>query len=125
MTSYVTKAEEMVSAESKQKVEDDCYPGPSSQSSQSSQYSHDSDVESISSTNSSGKDSTENLSDTEAGSSRPINESRICKICFTAEICKLFFPCGHLIACTECAKYIKTCPICRALITRTIHIYFS
>ena len=46
-----------------------------------------------------------------------------CKICFQRENDAVLFPCKHNIVCTECAKVIKECPICRKEIEQWIQIY--
>lgn len=41
------------------------------------------------------------------------SEDLLCKICFKENIRMAFLPCGHAIACTECAGTINSCAICR------------
>ena len=38
-----------------------------------------------------------------------------CKICYQSEINTVFVPCGHIVACSECAERLqeKPCPICK------------
>lgn len=45
---------------------------------------------------------------------------RICKICMDKEFSSVFVPCGHLIACNDCAANIMQCPLCRRQITGVI-----
>ncbi|XP_014475723.1 PREDICTED: death-associated inhibitor of apoptosis 1-like isoform X2 [Dinoponera quadriceps] len=123
--SYVAKVELSIDAESETehgKFDEENYlpgsPGPSSQG------NDDSGVESISSNNSSIKDSNENLFDAEAGCSKSLSDSRICKICFDGEISQLFLSCGHLLTCADCAKCIKICPVCRTFITKQMKVIF-
>ncbi|AAZ67406.1 ihibitor of apoptosis (iap) [Trichoplusia ni single nucleopolyhedrovirus] len=48
-----------------------------------------------------------------------------CKICFSKEINACYIPCGHVVACIECAWSIPDCPICRKAFTNVIKIYFG
>ncbi|XP_032681186.1 E3 ubiquitin-protein ligase XIAP-like [Odontomachus brunneus] len=125
--SCVAKVEQSVDKRGEAKhikfAEEDHLPGPSSQS---SRYSDDSAVESMSSNNSSINGSNENLSDTKTEScSKPISDTRMCKICFDAEVSQLFLPCSHLVTCVNCAKCIKTCPMCREFVTGQMKVFFS
>jgi predicted DNA-binding WGR domain protein len=36
-----------------------------------------------------------------------------CKICMDGNIWGAFMPCGHLVACEDCAPRMADCPICR------------
>ncbi|KAL8776221.1 MAG: hypothetical protein Q9203_003422 [Teloschistes exilis] len=40
-------------------------------------------------------------------------EMQICKICYENEIDAVFYDCGHVVACEECARQVDHCPICR------------
>ncbi|CAG2179484.1 unnamed protein product, partial [Oppiella nova] len=43
-----------------------------------------------------------------------VEDSRLlCKICLDREIGVVFLPCGHQLACTQCAPCVADCPICR------------
>ena len=53
------------------------------------------------------------------------NNERNCKVCMMNEITILFTPCGHLVACKECASSLFQCPICRNKIIRIIKVYYS
>nr|AGE61301.1 IAP-3 [Chrysodeixis chalcites nucleopolyhedrovirus]AGE61749.1 IAP-3 [Chrysodeixis chalcites nucleopolyhedrovirus] len=48
-----------------------------------------------------------------------------CKICFSREIDACYIPCGHAVACIECAWSVPDCPICRNSFTNVIKIYFG
>jgi len=39
-----------------------------------------------------------------------------CKVCLEKEVSRVFQPCGHLTCCTDCAKMLRECPICRVTI---------
>lgn len=54
-----------------------------------------------------------------------LQDSFLCKICMDREMGIGFQPCGHLIACVECAQTMKICPLCRATVTDKIRIYVS
>ncbi|XP_022249892.1 putative inhibitor of apoptosis isoform X2 [Limulus polyphemus] len=46
-----------------------------------------------------------------------LRDQRICKICMDQELGTVFLPCGHLLACPQCAPALKHCPLCRKEIT--------
>lgn len=49
----------------------------------------------------------------------------ICKICLLKPYEIVFVPCGHILACSECARnFSKCCPLCRSKIEKKIKIYF-
>ena len=55
-----------------------------------------------------------------------INSTKnICKICLEKEVNRLFLPCRHLAACEQCAILLKSCHICRSLITSVVNISYS
>ncbi|XP_033118158.1 baculoviral IAP repeat-containing protein 7-like [Anneissia japonica] len=56
---------------------------------------------------------------------RVLRDKRTCKICMDNEINVLFTPCGHLVACEQCARSIQICPICRMPIKTCIKTYLS
>ncbi|XP_053389436.1 baculoviral IAP repeat-containing protein 7-like [Mercenaria mercenaria] len=45
-----------------------------------------------------------------------------CKICLNADLCMVFFPCRHVVACEACSDRLKTCAVCRALIRGSVKI---
>ena len=48
-----------------------------------------------------------------------------CVICLDKSLTYAVRPCGHLIACTDCAEKLpKECPICRRNISDTLKIFF-
>ena len=47
----------------------------------------------------------------------------LCRICYEAEMDALFFRCGHVAACEECAKQVKDCPVCRKPVDAVVKIY--
>lgn len=50
---------------------------------------------------------------------------RLCKICFKNEMGVLFYPCGHVVACIDCATALKECAVCRQNIQTTVRAYLS
>ncbi|XP_014476507.1 PREDICTED: baculoviral IAP repeat-containing protein 3-like [Dinoponera quadriceps] len=111
--------------------EEECYPppGPSSQNSIGSQ---DSGFESIGggiSTESNEFSSDHRLSTVAKSQNnlpgKPIDDARMCKICYNRELRKVFVPCGHLVACAECAKNMKTCAVCRKPVVDTVQAIIS
>lgn len=52
-------------------------------------------------------------------------DARLCKICYSREVRIVFMPCGHLLACAECAKNMKICGVCRKDVERTVQVYIS
>ena len=54
-----------------------------------------------------------------------LKEMNTCKICLDKNISILFFPCGHLVSCNECADKIRKCPICRHIIQKCVKTYVS
>merc|ERR1719410_713582 len=53
-----------------------------------------------------------------------IQDTRVCNCCYEKQKCA-FQPCGHLFACTDCAKSLvrKPCPLCRRRVTSYIAVY--
>lgn len=52
------------------------------------------------------------------------NDAKMCKVCYTSEYNMVFSPCGHIIACEQCASRVKKCPFCRNQFTSVMRIYF-
>ncbi|XP_037908413.1 E3 ubiquitin-protein ligase XIAP-like [Hermetia illucens] len=48
-----------------------------------------------------------------------------CKICSGENRNVVFLPCGHVVACSECAERCESCPICRARIEQRHKLYYS
>ena len=47
-----------------------------------------------------------------------------CVICFDALCDSVFYRCGHVCSCFQCAKQCYTCPICRVVVADVIKLYF-
>nr|XP_046261254.1 E3 ubiquitin-protein ligase XIAP [Scatophagus argus] len=54
-----------------------------------------------------------------------LQREKQCKICMDRDICMVFIPCGHLVACKECSVPLIKCPICCGAITQKIKTYNS
>lgn len=54
-----------------------------------------------------------------------IESSNKCVICLDKSLSVAIRPCGHVIACFDCAQKLPNeCPICRNVILDTLRIYF-
>jgi len=53
-----------------------------------------------------------------------IETVRTCVLCIDLEK-NIKFNCGHVVACSECAKKISDCPVCREPITKRETVYLS
>jgi len=49
-------------------------------------------------------------------------DSVLCKICFKEKLEVLFMPCGHVIACIQCAVTLDLCAVCRQPFTMTMRV---
>ncbi|NXL41511.1 XIAP ligase, partial [Podilymbus podiceps] len=49
---------------------------------------------------------------------RRLQEEKLCKICMAKDISVVLIPCGHLVACKECAEALNKCPLCWTSITK-------
>ncbi|NXF06033.1 BIR7B protein, partial [Smithornis capensis] len=56
---------------------------------------------------------------------RRLREERMCKVCLDRDVSVVFVPCGHLVACGECALNLRLCPICRAVIQGSVRTFMS
>lgn len=50
-------------------------------------------------------------------------EAMSCRICMDRAIDTAFFPCAHVMACGECGARCDRCPLCRAPIQHSQHIF--
>ncbi|KAG6457269.1 E3 ubiquitin-protein ligase rififylin [Manduca sexta] len=48
-----------------------------------------------------------------------------CKICMAAPLECVLLECGHIAACTACAKQLAECPICRQYVVRAVRFFRS
>ncbi|NWU47750.1 BIR7B protein, partial [Dromas ardeola] len=56
---------------------------------------------------------------------RRLQEERMCKVCMDRDVSVVFVPCGHLVACGECALNLRSCPVCRAVIQGSVRTFMS
>ncbi|NXB54324.1 BIR7B protein, partial [Leucopsar rothschildi] len=56
---------------------------------------------------------------------RRLQQERMCKVCMDKDVSVVFVPCGHLVACAECALNLRLCPICRAAIQGSVRAFMS
>ncbi|KFQ06363.1 Baculoviral IAP repeat-containing protein 7-B [Leptosomus discolor] len=56
---------------------------------------------------------------------RRLQEERMCKVCMDRDVSVVFVPCGHLVACGDCALNLRLCPICRAVIRGSVRTFMS
>uniref|UniRef100_A0A8C9SIG2 RING-type E3 ubiquitin transferase n=1 Tax=Scleropages formosus TaxID=113540 RepID=A0A8C9SIG2_SCLFO len=56
---------------------------------------------------------------------RQLQEERTCKVCLDRAVCIVFIPCGHLVACADCAASLQHCPICRAVVRGSVRTFMS
>ncbi|WAR07716.1 BIR7A-like protein [Mya arenaria] len=54
-----------------------------------------------------------------------LKQQMMCKVCMDKDACVVFLPCGHLVACVECASVLRKCAICRKVIKGTVRAYMS
>lgn len=52
-------------------------------------------------------------------------EKTLCKICYKNELGVVFLPCGHIVACVDCASALKTCAVCRQPLEATVRAFLS
>ncbi|XP_076549096.1 baculoviral IAP repeat-containing protein 7-B isoform X1 [Osmia lignaria lignaria] len=120
LPSFIKKVQP-VSVETEKKEEVESNPGPSSQN----VGSQDSGIESIGSRSESIKGSAEDLLNSKTPYNKPIDDARMCKICYNGELGVVFLPCGHIVACVKCAPGMTTCAVCREPVTMTVRAFFS
>ncbi|XP_054853030.1 E3 ubiquitin-protein ligase XIAP [Eublepharis macularius] len=56
---------------------------------------------------------------------RRLQEEKLCKVCMDKTITVVLIPCGHLVACQDCAEAVEKCPLCCTVITTRQKIYMS
>lgn len=50
-------------------------------------------------------------------------QADLCQICYSQEIDALFFDCGHVCSCVECARQCEICPICRKAVKQVVKMF--
>lgn len=53
------------------------------------------------------------------------NLNTLCKICYTKQMGVVFLPCGHVVACVDCAPALKSCAVCRKPLEATIRAFLT
>ncbi|XP_076445103.1 uncharacterized protein LOC143283006 isoform X2 [Babylonia areolata] len=48
-----------------------------------------------------------------------------CKMCQMSNVSVLFLPCGHLVACAQCAPALRRCAICRHDVKGYVHVHMD
>ena len=48
-----------------------------------------------------------------------------CLVCYASERNAVFYPCGHVCACIDCARQMETCPYCHKSIAEPIRFYMT
>jgi len=71
-------------------------------------------IEYIETTKNSTLEKCDNVSDNQ------LNERRLCKVCMTAEVEVVTFPCHHMVCCSDCLSTQAQCPVCRGMIDHII-----
>lgn len=56
---------------------------------------------------------------------REFEHEKRCKVCLDRDADVVFMPCGHLCTCVDCAQALRTCPLCRKRIQKSIKTYSS
>ncbi|QWO71646.1 IAP3 [Orgyia pseudotsugata single capsid nuclopolyhedrovirus] len=51
------------------------------------------------------------------------DDSKLCKICYNAERTVCCVPCGHVVACGQCAVQFDHCPACRCKLETVVRMY--
>ncbi|CBY30349.1 unnamed protein product [Oikopleura dioica] len=46
-----------------------------------------------------------------------------CKVCLTKKINTVFVPCRHQCCCSDCAKRLELCPICRTRLKSAFRVF--
>ncbi|XP_053396716.1 baculoviral IAP repeat-containing protein 7-like [Mercenaria mercenaria] len=54
---------------------------------------------------------------------RALKQQMTCKVCMDKDACIVFIPCGHMVACVECALALRKCAVCRSIIQGTVRAY--
>ncbi|XP_025190216.1 baculoviral IAP repeat-containing protein 2-like isoform X2 [Melanaphis sacchari] len=69
--------------------------------------------------------SDENLHLSQKRDPNTMPDSMLCKICYKEEMKVAFIPCGHVIACIQCAITLEQCAVCRQPFTMAMRVYLS
>lgn len=50
-------------------------------------------------------------------------QTQLCNICYEEEINALFYDCGHVTACEDCARQLDVCPVCRKNVRAVVRMW--
>jgi hypothetical protein len=50
-------------------------------------------------------------------------DSEACVVCLEAQASHALIPCGHRCVCASCQEVLRTCPMCRAVITGALRVF--
>ena len=50
---------------------------------------------------------------------------RLCRICWESSAEAVFYDCGHVLACLECAKQVDQCPVCRKRVLLALKLFYA
>ena len=53
----------------------------------------------------------------------PLEQQYECKLCMDAPIQAVLLPCGHTLACAECGRGLRECPVCRSEVEETTMLH--
>lgn len=56
---------------------------------------------------------------------KEVSGSTLCKICYNKEIGVVFLPCGHIVACIDCAPALTKCAVCCGKIEASCRVFLS
>ncbi|XP_053392053.1 uncharacterized protein LOC128554771, partial [Mercenaria mercenaria] len=56
---------------------------------------------------------------------RALEQMLMCKVCLDADLCIVFFPCGHIATCESCASAMQICPVCRSVIQESVKLNYE
>jgi hypothetical protein len=49
---------------------------------------------------------------------------RLCRICWDEPAEAVFYDCGHVVACLQCAREVQNCPVCRRRVLTAMKLYY-
>jgi hypothetical protein len=49
---------------------------------------------------------------------------RLCRICWEDAADAVFYDCGHVVACLQCAREVQNCPVCRKKVLSAMKLYY-
>jgi len=55
----------------------------------------------------------------------PTKNEKLCKIWFERDYDTIFLPCGHIVACEQCATGMTKCPICKTILPEVKRVFFA